>query len=338
MTWCARPATPARWYDGAIVRAAILVMWAVMFVFWLAPVASVSAQPEGAPTAPASDDDLLLSTGAIDAKIAVMSFDALGIEPELVARLESLFRSELERLSRYPMPSLRTITTTVEGSRELKRCTGDNACLAKIGRALGVDAVVSGSVAALGDSYILNIKVVNTKTGQELRRLTTEPLRGNPDELIEAMRVAAYRLLAPEQLLGSLSVLTDIVGATVRLDGNEVGKTPLPGPLYKLGLGPHKLEVAAKGYMPFADTVEVRFQKTTRVVVRLATRDDPTGSVVQGGTAGPGKRPYDGAWYTSTWFYVGVGVAAGVLGGYIGYELAHDSVIDCGARPDACAR
>lgn len=291
------------------------------------------AQPGSSGPASSPEDELLLSTGAIDAKIAVTGFDALGLDGERVARLEALFRMELDRLSRHPMPSARAVKTTIQGSRELRRCSGENACLARIGQALGVDAVVSGSVAALGDSYILNIKVVNARSGDELQRLTTDPLRGNPDELIEAMRVAAYRLLAPEQLLGSISVLSDMVGARVVLDGKEVGTTPLSRPIYKLPLGEHELRVEAKGYMPFTEKVEVRFQKTTRVVVRLATREGATGP---DGAPLVRERAAPTPWYASTWFYVGVGVVAGVVGGYVGYKLAHDPVIDCGARPDAC--
>lgn len=290
------------------------------------------AEPQAAETA--AEDELLLATGAIDARIAIMSFDALGMEAEIVARLEALFRQELERLSRHPLPSRRQVMDAIQRSRELRTCSGDNACLAKIGRALGVDAVVSGNVAALGDSYILNIKVVSAKTGKEIRRLATDPLRGAPDDLIEGMRVAAYRLLAPEQLLGSITVLTDLVGATVKVDGKDVGKTPLVRPIYKLALGPHELRVEAKGYTPFAETVEVRFQKTTRVVVELASRQDPAQGTVLSGTT---QRPAPAPWYSSPWVYAGVGAAAILVGSYIGISLGRDPVVNCGERPDACA-
>lgn len=302
---------------------------------------TVIAQPEqpdstpgGAPQTPSPDDALLLSTGALDAKIAVMRFDALGMDGERVARLETLFRKELDRLSKRPLPSWATIDATIRGSRKLSRCGTSNKCLASIGKALKVDAVVSGNVAALGDAYILDIKVVSSKNGKQIRRISTDPLRGNPDELILSMREAAYKLLAPEQLLGSLTVLTDLIGATVELDGEIKGKTPLPGPLYKLPLGEHVLEVTADGFMPFREKVQVRFQKSTRVVVRLATteaEDDgkPIPTIVM-------KRPAPKPWYTSKWVYIGVGVTAALVGGIIGAQLTRDNVIDCGAEPEAC--
>ena len=290
-----------------------------------------ASTPDKAPGTPDPDDALLLSTGALDAKIAVMRFDALGMDSERVARLETLFRKELDRLSKQPLPSWATIDETIQKSRELRKCGSTDRCLARIGKALGVEAVVSGNVAALGDAYILDIKVVDSKNGKQIRRISTDPLRGNPDELILSMREAAYKLLAPEQLLGSLTVLTDLIGATVKLDGKPQGKTPLPGPLYKLKLGEHKLEVKAEGFMPFKETVEVRFQKSTRVVVRLVT-NEADGTLPTLVRKHPAPRP----WYTNKWVYIGVGVTAALVGGLVGYGLSRDEVIDCGANPAAC--
>lgn len=325
-----------RWYDNPVRP------WIIIAAALLAVPTAASAQPapdnapdRERPQALDPDDALLLSTGALDAKIAVMRFDALGMDGERVARLETLFRKELDRLSKRPLPSWATIDKTIKGSRALRRCGASNQCLAKIGRALRVQAVVSGNVAALGDAYILDIKVVNSKNGKQIRRISTDPLRGNPDELILSMREAAYKLLAPEQLLGSLTVLTDLIGATVKLDGKVVGKTPLPGPLYRLPLGEHKLEVQAKDFMPFKETVKVRFQKSTRVVVRLVTNeadDDgtPLPTIIR-------KRPAPKPWYTNKWVYIGVGVTAGLVGGIVGYRLSRDQVIDCGATPTLCS-
>jgi PEGA domain len=264
---------------------------------------------------------------ALTQRIAVWRIDALGMPPELVARLETLFRMELDRLATRPLPTRMQIDKAI-GAGTLSSCSGDDRCVADIGKRVGVDVMVAGSVAALGDSYILNIKAVDVATAKQIRRIATDPLRGSPDELIEAIRVAAYRLLAPDQLHGSVVVLTDLVGAEVTLDGKPAGKTPL-APLTRLPLGSHALRVEAPGYVPFDDKVEVRFQKSTRVVVRLVTRDAPIT-----GAGGP-VRTRDveagggGRWYTSPWMYVAVGAAAIVVGGIVGHELGKPKVIDC---------
>jgi len=301
---------------AAIARGAIALVVAVVFAIARPALAQ---SPPAAPRAPAL-------------RIAVLGFDALGMDDRKVARLETLFRMELERLAGAPTPSRRDIARALKGTR-LAGCTGENPCLAAIGKRLGVELVVSGNVASLGDSYIVNIKVVNATTGVELRRIASDPLRGNPDELIDSVRVAAYRLLAPERLRGAVSVLADIAGAEVLLDGRRVGKTPLARPITGLSLGPHRLEVAAAGYSRFADQVRVRFQKTTRVVVSLAV--DPIRRLDL--TPRPtGPRPAPRHWYDSGWFLVGAGAAAIVIGAVVGRSLADDDVVDCDAMPEAC--
>jgi hypothetical protein len=313
-------------------RFATAVVGALLAAAALATGAPAIAQP--APSGPTVPSDVAVTADdpgpeqALTQRIAVWRLDALGMDAELVARLETLFRMELDRLASRPLPTRREIDRAIAGQRELRDCSGDDRCLVQIGKKVGVDVVVTGSVAALGDSYTLNIKAVDVGSSKLLRRITTEPLRGSPDELIEAVRVAAYRLLAPDQLHGSVVVLSDLVGATVTLDGKVIGKTPLPGPVPRLPLGPHALHVEADGYLPFDETLAVRFQKSTRVVVRLAARQAD-------GTTGPqplprpGGQRADGPWYTSPWAYVAVGAAAVLVGATVGWALGDDDVIDC---------
>ena len=279
---------------------------------------------------------------AIGKRIAVLEFDALGMEAEKVTRLEALFRVELERLAGAASPSPREIQRVLRGSM-LAKCTGESKCLAAIGKKLAVDLVVTGNVAELGDSYVVNIKVVDARSGAELRRIARVPLRGNADELIDAVRVAAYRLLAPERLLGGMLVLADIQGAEVKLDGAAIGKTPLARPIQNLSLGHHKLEVSASGYSPFAEDVLVRFQKTTRVLVKLDAASESAAAAADAEarrraalTQRPGTRAAEKRWYQKTWFLVGAGVAAVVVGGFVGYALASDDVVDCSASPESC--
>lgn len=257
---------------------------------------------------------------AIKQKIAVWRFDALGIDGELVARLETLFRMELARLSKVPLPTRRDIDRSITTAQQAQ-CTGEEKCLAAIGKKLGVDVVITGTVGAMGTSYVLNIKAVETATGKQLKRIESDPLRGSPDDLIEGVRVAAYRLLAPDQLHGSLQVQTDIIGAEVKLDGKTVGKTPLPnqGLIAKQALGKHELVVQAPGYDPFEDAITINFQKVAQVSVRLIASNQVIGT---GKTSVVEREPF----YTKTWFLVLVGVAAVGIGAWAGYAAGN---VDC---------
>ena len=249
----------------------------------------------------------------LDLKIAVWRFDALGIEPELVARLETLFRMELDRLDKQPLPNRRDIERAL--TADLRECGGEDKCLAAIGKRLGVDVVVTGTVGAMGDTYVLNIKAVDSATAKQVQRIQSDPLRGSPDELIEGVRVAAYKLLAPNQIYGAIQVQTDLVGAEVALDGKPLGKTPLAnlGVIAKEPLGKHRLRVEAKGYAPFDEDVDVRFQKVSPVIVRLLPSTVVLGT---GKTIREERRPI----YTRTWFVITAGIVAVALGAFIGHE------------------
>jgi hypothetical protein len=276
-----------------VARVASLVVFGVLAL-------AVAAHAQPAP------DELL------DKRIAVWRFDALGIDNEIVQRLETLFRMELDRLDKVPQPSRRDIERSVTSAEQ--NCTGEEKCLTSIGKRLGVEYVVTGTVGSLGDNYVLNIKVVDVATGKS-QRIQSDPLRGSPDELIEGVRVAAYRLLAPQQIHGSLQIQSDLIGAEVTLDGKSLGKTPLPngGVVAKLPLGKHRLRVEAKTYDPFDSDVEVHFQKVSPVVVRLlqATTTVGTGKVIQ-----QERSPI----YTRTWFVVTAGVAVVGIAALIGWK------------------
>jgi hypothetical protein len=296
-----------------VVRRLVSLVLSVVMMF--VPALAV-AQPAPAPGAPGTEPE-----AALEMKIAVWRFDALGIDAELVARLETLFRMELARLSKVPLPSRRDIERAVTADQQ--NCTGEERCLAAIGRRLGVDIVVTGTVGAMGDSYVLNIKAVNVASQKQVERISSDPLRGSPDELIDGVRVAAYRLLAPSQLHGSLQVQTDIVGAQVTLDEKLLGKTPLPtqGVVTKLALGKHKLRVQAPGYDPFEDEITVNFQKVSQVNVRLLASKDIIGT---GKVQVVERKPF----YTRTWFVVGTVVAVVALGALIGANAGKVKCID----------
>ncbi|MCK5797480.1 MAG: PEGA domain-containing protein, partial [Deltaproteobacteria bacterium] len=196
----------------------------------------------GLPLAAAAMLSLILPQSTLAAGLAVFRIDPLGIDAHIVARLDGLLRIELARLADATIPDPSAVQLLVRKHPRLAACTGDVSCLAEAGRLLGVDRIISGNVGALGDSYVVNLKIVDVKTTHEISRIQ-ETISGRPDELIDAVRVAAYRLVAPERLRGALTVLANIPKAKVWLDGALIGQTPLPLQ-HNLTVGEHSLRVA----------------------------------------------------------------------------------------------
>lgn len=267
---------------------------------------------------------LLLSTGAARATetYALFRLDPLGIAPEIVGQLQRILRVELQRVVGRELPSERAVDATIVANPRLANCTADPACLAPLARALKVTRVVSGNVGGLGDAYVVNLKLVDDG-GKEIRRVTAT-LTGSPEELIDEIRVAAFRLIAPERLVGDIAILSDVPKATVTLDGVVVGQTPLPGPLANLPTGVHKLAVEREGFTPFAEDVPVRFEKTTQVVVRQNAMS-PEARRAERRRRGATQTPIYGRW----WFWAGVAGSAILTGLAIGYGIPKQGVVDC---------
>lgn len=267
---------------------------------------------------------LLLVGGAARATetYALFRLDPLGIAPEIVDQLQHILRVELQRVVAHELPSERAVNDAVAQNPRLANCTADPACLAPLARALKVTRVVAGNVGGLADAYVVNLKLVDDG-GRELRRVTAT-LTGSPEELIDEIRVAAYRLIAPERLVGSIAILSDVPKATVTLDGNSVGQTPLPGPLTNLPTGVHKLAVEREGFTPFAEDVPVRFEKTTQVVVRQNAMS-PEARRAERRRRGAQELPI----YTRWWFWGAMAVSAAVTGIIIGYGIPKQGVVDC---------
>jgi hypothetical protein len=259
--------------------------------------------------------------------LAVFRIDPLGLDPETVARLEALLRAELERIVGSGLPTPREVAKLVDADARLANCTGEPECLAAIGRGLHAQQIVVGNVGGLADSYVINMKIVDVHAVKELRRVS-EPLHGDPDLLIEEIRVAAYRLVAPEKVRGALAILTDARGARIFLDGTPVGVTPVVGPITGLPVGDHSLRIARDGYADFLRPITIRFQKTTQVMVNMEELPGADAAALRARDDHPEPVHYYGRW----WFYALVGAAAIGLGVGIGIWASSPNQVQCGVQ------
>ncbi|HJZ84146.1 MAG TPA: PEGA domain-containing protein [Polyangia bacterium] len=258
--------------------------------------------------------------------IALFRIDPLGLDAEIVARLEALLRAELERIVGSGMPTPREIARVTGAEGRLANCAGESDCLAAVGRALGAQLVVAGNVGGLAESYVINLKIVDARAGTEVRRVS-QALHGDPDVLIEEIRVAAYRLVAPEKVKGSLAILTDARGARIFLDGQPIGATPVVGAISNLQVGDHSLRIARDGYADFLRPITIRFQKTTQVIVRMEELPGAEAAALRQHDVPVEPVRFYGRW----WFYAIVGAVAVGAGVTAGLLLTSPHQVNCGA-------
>jgi PEGA domain len=217
--------------------------------------------PAPAPQKPAPKGPLL---------VALLPLRGLGVAPEAVAALETTLRNEAGRLPEVLLSPQEQVAAALQREPD---CNARIACSAAAASKTGAGAFVAGTVGELGDAYMVDLKLVDAKSGQELRRVT-HPVSGRQELLIELLRAAAVELLAPLRFVGRLSVslLGDQQGPAplLYLDGRLVGPLPLPAPVGALTPGQHTLRVTKEGFRDATLFVEVRFDRTTEARVDLA--------------------------------------------------------------------
>jgi hypothetical protein len=205
-------------------------------------------------------------------KIAIWRLKPLGLDNATADRLEVLLRAETSRLKGFALQEKAKTEAILSKPRnaKLRKCGGETSCLCDIGKALRAGRLVTGVIGALGDDYTFDLKLVNISRCREERRIN-EALSGREDLLIGAIRQALYKLVVPHEFVGSIAVEVPVAGAEILLDDKPVGKSPLASSISGLRPGNHKLQIRKQGFSDFEDTVQVRFQQTTRVKVDLVT-------------------------------------------------------------------
>lgn len=243
-----------------------------------------------------------------------------GVSADAIDSISGYITSEVERLSGQKIISEADIRTILQGEETRQKCgVTDTTCQVEIGAALGVPEVVSGDLGRLGDFWMLNLRRINVRKADALKRVSRK-IRGDINALIEALpgamaelfdhvepvpapvvaKIAKPKTEAPK-ISGKLNVTTEPIGAEVRLNGKEKGKTPYRD---EAAAGKHRLELRLEGYKTIKQPVDIVPMESTTLSLTF-TRAYP-------------MNPYKKYGYVS--FFTGLGVAA--FGGIATWQAA----------------
>ena len=141
-------------------------------------------------------------------KLAVSEVQARrGVDSTLARVIEEYLVTEIAKTGQYSVIGRDDILRLLHQEEERIKVTGcaDDECLAEIGGALGVDFLVGGSLDRVGESVLVNLKVLNVRRAQVVAR-DGERLKGASEEdLLDGVSLLFRRLFGPggpmEQLL-----------------------------------------------------------------------------------------------------------------------------------------
>jgi|GEM_PF-1681694 len=280
---------------------------------------------------------------------ALSPLRALGIAPEAASALEAMLRNEVSAMPEVRLLSPRVIAASLAQEHDAD-CLARLACAASVASRAGARQLVSGTVSGLGDATLVDLKLVDAHSGEELRRIT-HPITGREELLIETLHAAAVELLAPARFTGRLDVslvreavpvpANEAKSALLYVDGKLEGSLPLATPIEGLAPGRRAVRVSLEGFRDASLFVEIRFERTTRAnidlprgavtsVAFLRANEPPPGNAVAAlrlnvpapavVAAPPAPQPR-GPWMKiAGWSGLGLGVVSGVVGGALHFK------------------
>jgi hypothetical protein len=212
-------------------------------------------------------------SGEVRTKVAVLELGSLGLtgrDADLPRALDNYLRNSVTTIDGLQLIPLVDVQLVLQNPKhkKLNECLGGTRCAIDIGKVVGADRVVFGTIGAAGEAYSLNARSVDVKSGKESGKHTAL-IAGSRDALIPEIRLAAFKLLAPERIRGSLIVEINVDGVAVEIDGQQIGVTPLKEPVKNLAPGSHVVVVRRPGYSEFQQEFAIKPFETAKLRIKL---------------------------------------------------------------------
>src|SRR3989442_15259715 len=142
---------------------------------------------------------LVLASSTAPPVLALLPLRSLGAPADVVPAGGVTLRNELAQL---PEAGLAPAKAVADALKREPDCEAKVSCAAGGPAHAGARQLIMGTTSQLGDSFIIDLKLLEARTGQELRRVT-HPVSGAQDALIEIVRQAAVRQVAPQRFHGA---------------------------------------------------------------------------------------------------------------------------------------
>jgi hypothetical protein len=198
--------------------------------------------------------------------VALLPLRPLGVPADVVRALEVTLRNELSALAEARLLPEKELAEALKREPD---CEAHLPCATQAAAHAGARQLIVGTASQLGDAFMIDLKLLDAHTAQELRR-ATHPVSGSKDALIDTLREASVQLLAPARFVGAIKV--EVPGAPTALlfvDGKPVPATPLATLVEGLTPGQHTIRVADGKSRETSAFVEVKFGKITETSIDL---------------------------------------------------------------------
>ncbi|MRR17560.1 MAG: hypothetical protein EG826_14000 [Deltaproteobacteria bacterium] len=107
-----------------------------------------------------------LAAGESRQSVAVLDFESIGSEEHLGKAVAEIMRTELIGTNKYRVVERAQISRALSEQKFQKSGLIDDRSAVEIGKLVGADLIVIGSVVKIGNAYTINSRMIETKTGE----------------------------------------------------------------------------------------------------------------------------------------------------------------------------
>ena len=202
---------------------------------------------------------------------AVMDLRPTGLSEETAQNLTQVLTVEVKGVDGASVVSRQDINSMLQlNATKMELGCGDDSCMAQIGGALGVDRLIAGDAGRLGQTFIINLRLIDVRKG-EIENRITETFNGDEEQLLRAVRHAGRELLGLNAIgSGRIAITVSQNESQVFVDQALKGRAPLA--IESLGIGPHALRVSHDGFFDWHSDVYVDSAETTSIWALMKER------------------------------------------------------------------
>ncbi|MCK5380326.1 MAG: hypothetical protein KAJ81_02575, partial [Candidatus Latescibacteria bacterium] len=172
-------------------------------------------------------------------RVAVIDFESIGDDPNIGRGVTEIVRTELIKTGNYEVVERALLNKIIEEQRFQLSDLVDPSRAVELGKLLGADLILTGSVVKIGTSYTINARFIDVKTGAAKR---AEAIRGN--EINELTYMSG-------QLIGILE--QEVKPVPVLLPEQPQERPSVPAsPRIKIAVGPRSYLTFSFGGAAFA--------------------------------------------------------------------------------------
>ena len=216
----------------------------------------------------------LLATAPLQAQemlpsAAVLSFRVLeDMEPTTAEALANIVRHEVLQSGRLTLIDRdRTEAVLLEQGFMMAGGCYDVSCLVQMGKVLGAERVITGSINRLGRKYIIELRAANVGSGQ-IEALETREYTGSVEEITDPVRDLAISLVnILTRKKGVLIVDTKPSECIVSIDDSPLGFAPVS--IIRPGGVAYHVRAARSGYQDATEKVMIPEGDTLKIELKL---------------------------------------------------------------------